>query len=850
MQRLRDGALASLLLALFACSDTPKQTPPTGCNLELPAAGGDGHADPTGARTAKQARAGRIKDLSWVRQPDDARQRIAVGDFLLTNEKIAVAIEDKGPSDGYARFGGEILALDRVGEDGKMIGASRYGETLLGFAGEMIDPEAVGVVKDGSDGGEAVVRVAGRLKLVPFLETFKGLFKGGVGFRAAIDFALAPGAEELSIRATLLNDTDEDKEILGLAGTMFGMFHSSRAKLFTPVNGFGPPVEAPFVAYVPPGDTAFAFRVPQGNVRFAIEASGFQYFYGHDVSAPACKSTAVEIARVVVGGPGLDGVRQAILRADGAAPWREVKGTVVDGQGNAAAGAVVEVVDEKGLLLTNAVADANGAYVVHVPPQPVSFVPVLRGHPSTTRAVAPGETSVDLALGPTGTIVVHAKEKGTNTKLPVRVQVIPDTPPPPTPDVFGLPDEVNGRLHQAFAVSGDARLPVPPGTHRVIVSRGYEWELVDVQVTVGAGEEKVVDAELVHSVDSSGVMCADFHIHSFYSADSSDPVAYKVKGAVADGLDIPVSSEHEWVVDFDPVVQELGLGAWAFGMPSEELTTFAWGHFGVVPLKPKADKVNRGGIEWIGKQPPEMFADVAAQAEKPVLIVNHPRAGGGFGAIGAYFDAARYDRTTDKGDSPLWSDQFQAIECFNDSDFEANRAGVVKDWFAMLRAGRRRVAVGSSDSHHLRTSPVGYPRTCMTFGHDDPRKLTPETVRDVLASGAAVVSGGLFMSVRGPGGEGPGQIVPGSGSVTFTVTVQSPGWVDASELEVIVDGETQLVEPLEPVATTVGHRWENVVTLERGTQRRFVVFHAKGKGDLTPLHPGRRAFAVSNPVWY
>jgi hypothetical protein len=28
-----------------------------------------------------------------------------------------------------------------------------------------------------------------------------------------------------------------------------------------------------------------------------------------------------------------------------------------------------------------------------------------------------------------------------------------------------------------------------------------------------------------------------------------------------------------------------------------------------------------------------------------------------------------------------------------------------------------------------------------------------------------------------------------------------------------------------------------------------VVFHAKGEADLSPLHPGRRPFAVSNPVF-
>ena len=84
-------------------------------------------------------------------------------------------------------------------------------------------------------------------------------------------------------------------------------------------------------------------------------------------------------------------------------------------------------------------------------------------------------------------------------------------------------------------------------------------------VTIEAGKTTEVRAALTHSVDSGGVMCADFHIHSFYSADSSDPVEAKVKSAIADGLEIPISSEHEWIIDFQPIVQKLGMTAFAFG---------------------------------------------------------------------------------------------------------------------------------------------------------------------------------------------------------------------------------------------------------------------------------------------
>ena len=63
------------------------------------------------------------------------------------------------------------------------------------------------------------------------------------------------------------------------------------------------------------------------------------------------------------------------------------------------------------------------------------------------------------------------------------------------------------------------------------------------------------------------------------------------------------------------------------------------------------------------------------------------------------------------------------------------------DWFSMLNFGHRFWAVGSSDSHHVRTSPIGYPRTCIHFGHDDITQLTPESVRDGVLSGATLTDG-------------------------------------------------------------------------------------------------------------
>jgi hypothetical protein len=305
-----------------------------------------------------------------------------------------------------------------------------------------------------------------------------------------------------------------------------------------------------------------------------------------------------------------------------------------------------------------------------------------------------------------------------------------------------------------------------------------------------------------------------------------------------------VSSEHEWVVDFQPFIEQLGVEDFAFGMPSSELTTFRYGHFGVVPLLPQPGAFNNGAIDWIDKTPDETFASVDERPEQPALIINHP-SGRGFGA---FFSTAVLDKTTGESNNPtMWSENFDAIEVFNDSDFDENREDSVAHWFALLNRGKRVFAVGNSDSHKLVSSPAGYPRTCFRFGHDDPKALSHDAVRDAIKAGRGNVSGGLFLTVAGPNGEGPGETLS-AGNAVFTVGVESPSWIDASEVEVIVNGETRASEALLPIGAGSSNRYLNQVSVSLASGD-WLLFHIRGVGDLAPLHPGRNAFAVSNPMF-
>lgn len=832
-----------------------------GCQLERTTFDeGDpaGHPDPFGARAAGQARAGRVDAIDDAWQPAHGRQKLESGDVVLANDRLAVWIEAAGQSDGYNRFGGAVVAVDAVGDDGRPRGLSTHLETVLGLSMYVPETRSVTVMNDGSDGGPAVVRVAGPLRALAFLaETFSGLFPQYYdGLEVAHDFILEPAADSVLVRFSIINSSEFeiDAGVDVLSNDAFlGFFQYSQNHMATDGEGFGNPSgETPFFAFEGRAGWGFAYVDGDGGqLEYSgIEQSGFSLAFGEGFKMPACAETTVDHLRIVSGGPYYDGLREAIRRVREEPAWRAVGGTVEDADGEPIGGAWVHVLGADGSYLSRTRADADGGFTVHAPDEQVTVVASERGFPPHEgEQVAPGDDAVTLRLGATGILHVVATQEGEGRRIPVRVQVVPVQPLAPTPEAFGVEDEANGRLWQEFAVTGEATLRVPPGEHRVIVSRGAEWELHDVTVDVAAGETVEVAATLAHSVDTTGVLCADYHIHSFYSNDSSDPIEHKLKGAVADGLDIPVSSEHEWIADFQPIIEDLGLEEWAFGMPSQELTTFTWGHFGVVPAQPQPGAYHNGAVDWVGKEPTEVFDLVDAMPGSPMLIINHPVGSTGFSS---YFTAADLDPDTGTSDHPRWDENFDAIEVFNDSDFESNRDEVVRHWFGLLNAGKKKVAVGSSDSHHIRTSPVGYPRTCLRLGTDDPRAIDALDVRDATKAGRSTISGGLFMTVEGPGGAGPGDTVPSTGEAAFVVTVEAPGWLEATTLEVIVNGETVATEDLLPIGDGPSNRYTNEVDVTIPDGGGWVIFHARSADevDLAPLHPGRRPFAVSNPVWF
>lgn len=842
--------------ALVACGDDGPSCP-TGD--AFPAGSTDGHPAPLGAGPG-EARAGRVSEADLPVVPSGLATW-KPGDFVLANDRVALVIEDVGHSDLYDPWGGRPVGLARV-EGGQMVQPNNFGEMFLLTGRSTVVTTSVSVVADGSDGGAAIVRVKGKLHPMPFLEALISVVFSDAydDLEAAIDYSLAPGAEHVDVTYRYASPREKPEDV---PSVLHALMYTKRTPVFLPGVGFTDQVSgAKYLALVDDAATSWAY-VPGdgGTLGTSLAVSGFLGAFSQGYQLAACGTTERLHAKIVIGGPGADGIQAATARVLGESQ-RAITGSVMRG-GAGVAGIHVHAVAATGTgYHSRTTTDASGAFTVHVPATAdVRIDAVAPGEPITSAMAGTASGPVQLQLPARGAIRVTASD-GTRA-VPARVQVLATGGPTPTPapDKYGEPSLPAGRLHVAYAVTGDVTLPVPPGSWEVIVSRGYEYEVVRQTVNVAADDIATVDAVLDHSVATPTDQCGDFHIHTWRSNDSGDDSLAKVSQAVADGLELPVRSEHEYVADFTPEIAALRVESFAASMGSIELTSMeVWGHMGVFPLTPDPDAPNAGAPRWqtypTADEPDTAFATlspvavfdaVRARPEAPIVIINHPRGGAN------YFDYVGFNAATGIADNAdEWDTKFTLVEVFNDSDWLANRDGTVADWFGLLRAGRKVFAVGSSDSHALSSSPVGYPRTCIALGTDDPRQPTPSQVRDQLAAGHATISGGIYVTAT-LGGASPGDTTTGAGNpLEVDVVVRAATWIDVDAIDVVVDGTTVDTIPIMPGDADPQDpavRWRGKLPVQTAATGGFVVIAAYGDRAMEPVHPGRKPFGVTNPIF-
>ncbi len=735
-----------------------------------------------------------------------------IGDFLLENERVRVIV--RGAGDGYflhgSSGGGIIDAATSGGEDLVKevmpvvdLTAAAFDELVITEAGD--DGPAELVVRGPAAALDIVTAAVGREVPPVIVEHHYRLAAGAVAVELETHVFTAAGAEVTS------------HEIYD------ALFMGGRAPAFLPGRGFTEGQGAAVFVATGGTSTSYGLVYPAGNPDpQLISLGGIRIALGPNLT----ESSATRW--FIIGDGSVASVSEQAWTLRG-----EALGTIT---GTTAPGADV-IVSLGSAPMTVARADASGRFRVAVPPELYTLRAAGVGRTSGgsigANVIADAETSVVVPPGTSGTLAVTVRDEN-GARIPARVLLEPT----------GASND-DDRIAWVGA-SGDLTLPVAPGTWRVSVSRGLEYDaFVGTAVVITDGQATTLPVTLDHVIETAGWISVDTHLHSELSTDSTFPVDDRLRAVAAEGVEVPVSTDHDIVVDYAPIIDEIGLGAWLAPMTGSETSSLVWGHVNAFPLTVDAARSGGGSPRWLEKSPGEIFAALRGGGGARVVQINHPRL-----STDSLFDAIDLDPATllagrDPTDlglpastnlSDLGFDAVEVANALSDGDFDE----VFADWLAMVAAGHPAAGTGSSDSH----GPSGFAGEARTYvwvgaGADDPATVSADAIVDAIKRRHVVVGTCAFIIagvVTAAGVSMPGDIadVRGLSQVTLRIRVQAPPWQPIGRVRIYRG--TQLVDErfLDPAETAV-ERFALDVVLPAPATDTFYVVRVEPGGRGTPV---------------
>jgi len=453
-----------------------------------------------------------------------------------------------------------------------------------------------------------------------------------------------------------------------------------------------------------------------------------------------------------------------------------------------------------------------------------------------------------------GTVLVEIRDDA-DVPIPARLtfRSVGDTPKLYFTTIDIGREEVGGiaAYDRVFVLRGDCELHVPVGQYDVWVSHGPEWDTTRERIEVKPGADVEVHAKLHHVIDTPGWISGDFHVHAAASLDSRVPMRDRVHQFVADGVDLIVSTDHNVIADYAPLIAELGVSDLLASATGDEITTKTWGHFGAFPLQPEEGELGHGAIAVSKRAPAEIFADVRKHAPAALIDIHHPRLE--HGDIG-YFHLAGLDEKTGKATRPGFSMDFDAVEVLNGYQ-DADRKTldrVVGDWIAFLDAGKRVAATGNSDTHHLTFNLGGYPRNYVALGDVPIAKIDAAMVVTAVKAGRSYLTTGPIVDASIGGASLGDTATVKDGKALLKLRVRAASWVSTRTITIIGPGGAVLATRPAPTTTSVV-RFDDVIPLDFARDG-YVIVRVDGDQPMAPnvgdiaswqVYP----LAITNPIW-
>ena len=898
--------------------------------------------------------------------PDGMSVQAMIGDWIIESDRGLFVIEGEDRTMSPCPWGGSLIDAIYIDEDGTRH-EETVGEicTMINL-GQTFSGQDFEVLQDGSD-GVALLAVTGEMQQLDFLdiEAMAGGFLGGLSLELALDpgltrpvtitayYALAAGSNRLRVVTGFRNDGDEthylaNGHFLRPAGT--GVF-------FNPLNGVGgygyeslgpsnlsgAPVsftaythESAGWAYVPDPVEGLGDVLPVGGGSAAVAGvtaalAGTTDLLGVLLAQPVALP---EIEGIMGLEPGeSDFIAHSFIVGDGSLSTvideayasfgidtALIGGVVRGSDGSPVAGVRVTAVDESSRGLNQAVTDADGAYAFSVPVGPTyelrAFADDRRGVAANLLTPEAAEAlSADIETEDPGVLRVSVTTPD-GAATAARLTVICDggCERPLGAEDDRIVDALPGDFQALVPVppSGEVSVTLPPGSYGVVVSRGLEWSIwpQDAPQTGGepievtGGETISLDAEIAHVVDTSDAISGDFHVHALASSDSSVANEDRLWSFVSDGVDVIVSTDHDYIVDFTPIIEAEGIAGELRSLVGAEITTSSYGHINAFPLELDHEHRTGGALDWgngadLTLLPREVYAWAHDHPGEQVVQINHPNGTGTINGMDAdvllgisRFPADQLGLPEQEPnpelpwDTGFWSDDFTAIELANGlgRDMFWVRA---RWWLTMIGRGFHPTGTAVTDTHKLWSDIGGVPRTFafVSDGADGPSTMDDAEYLASVNAGRTIGTNGPFFRaelVTDAGDRaGFGDTIDNGDGLRVEVTIETPEWMTVDRIDLYTNvtegiysrrGGENSDEIPPSFSVPVAFEPEDLVVAETGAlEHRFyrktvsiplefdtdgyVILMLRGIGEETatlwPVIPrrGETPFAFSNPIF-
>ncbi|EPR71803.1 hypothetical protein ADICYQ_0051 [Cyclobacterium qasimii M12-11B] len=402
-------------------------------------------------------------------------------------------------------------------------------------------------------------------------------------------------------------------------------------------------------------------------------------------------------------------------------------------------------------------------------------------------------------------------------------------------------DDLAVRPGVVYTGNGKASFGLPSGDFTIYATRGFEYGVDSLQLTIKPGDRIHKKLYINQEVPTEGWISSDTHIHTFtHSGHGDATMQERAITIAAEGIELPIMTDHNVHINIEPASWEMRVNAYFTPVIGNEVTT-RFGHFNIFPVTEEAPIPEIKAENW-----DMLYRNMQKTVGQGIIILNHARdVHGGF---------RPFDQERHIGDAGVnlegWEVPANAMEVINSGALQTDIMRLYKDWFGMLNRGYSITPIGASDSHDVNRYRVGQARTYIRSQSKDPGKIDVGEAIQNIREGKVMVNFSLLAEMVIDQQYESGDLAPNAGEINVAVRVLGPGWLDADTVslyangikvrEAIISGESE---------SGTGIKWTGTWTLPKPAHDVFLVVIATGPGKPLPFWQIGKPYQPDSPLW-